>query len=336
MDARQEILGLPRTLAETLEKGHPEYEDLLRRTRWGEGPVYLLASGTSWYAGLTGVYAFETLLGRPAVARAPAVFAAYSISLLGPGVVAIAISPHGESSAVLEVARAARARGASLLVLTNRPETTVAKMASGILRLRTDSRGSGAAVCEQAVMSYLGLIAARTFRKHQAQFEVLEKEFARLPGAIEWVLHQMSDAVKSLALELTASRRVFILGGGFYHPSALQGEHLLRELGGDAKALDPTEFSDRSLDLSDKNSVLLAMSGSRCRLKKGIHEVLERVSHSGVKILAITDNNDRELLELSRLAVLLPNLTEVIGAVLASVLIHSVAFQMASPGERPG
>ena len=328
MDARQEILSLPRTLAETLEKGQPEYEALLRRTRWGPGPIYLLASGTSWHASLTGVYAFETLLGWPAVARAPAVFAAYSMSLLRPGVVVIAISPPAESSAVLEVARAARARGATLLVLTNRPETTVAKMAAGILRLRTDSQGSGVAACEQAVMSYLGLIAARIFKKHQPQFEVLEKEFRGLPGAIEWVLRQMSDAVSSLASELTAFRRVYVVGGGFYYPSALQAEHLLRELGSDAQALDPTEFADRSLALLERNSVLVAISGSRCRVKKSMHEALKRVSNSGVKVLAITDSNDRELTELSMLAVLLPSLTEVTGAVLTSVLIHCVAYQM--------
>jgi glucosamine--fructose-6-phosphate aminotransferase (isomerizing) len=329
MNTKQEILTLPKALADTLEKGQPEYEGLLRRTRWGEGPIYLLASGTSWHASLTGVFAFETLLARPAVARAPAVFAAYSMSLLGPGVVVIAISPHGESSAVLDVARSARVRGASLLVVTAKPETTVAKMAGGVLRLRTDSQGSGAAVCEQAVMGYLALVAARIFRKHQPQFEVLGKEFGGLPGAIEWVLHQMSDAVNSLASELTAFRRVYILGGGFYYPSALQAEHLFRELGGDAKALDPVELGTRSMDLHNGDSVLVAISGSRCRLRKGIHEALERVSHSGVKILAITDNNDRELTQLSQVAVLLPNLTEMIGAVLASAVIHCVAYQMA-------
>jgi glucosamine--fructose-6-phosphate aminotransferase (isomerizing) len=336
MDAKQEIFSLPGMLAETLEKGQPEYELLLRRTRWREGPIYLLSSGISRYASLTGVYAFETLLGWPVVTRGPAAFAAYSMSLLGPGVVVIAISPPGESPAVLEVARAAKARGASLLVLTNKPETTVARMAEGVLRMRIDSQGSAAAVCEQAVMSYLGLIAARIFKKRRAQFDVLEKEFQRLPGAIEWVLHQMSDAVSSLASELTAFRKVHVLGGGFYYPSALQAEHLLRELGSCAQALDPTEFGDRSLDLLDPSSVLVAISSSRCRLKKAIHEVSQRVSKSGRKVLGITDSNDRELTELSTLTVLLPNLTEVTAAVLASVLMHCVTYQMSLHGRRAG
>src|SRR6516164_8679902 len=113
MVAKQEIANLPRTLADTLEKGQPEYEVVLRRTRRGDGPIYLLGGGTSWYASLTGVHAFETLPGWPAVARSPAGFAAYSTKLLRPGLVVIAVSPSSESCPVWDVARAAKARGAS-------------------------------------------------------------------------------------------------------------------------------------------------------------------------------------------------------------------------------
>lgn len=332
MDAKQEIVNLPRTLADTLEKGQPEYEVVLRRTRRGEGPIYLLGGGTSWYASLTGVHAFETLPGWPAVARSPAGFAAYSIKLLRPGLVVIAVSPSSESCPVWEVARAARARGASFLILTNKPESPLARIADGVLRLRTDSEGSGAVVCEQAAISYLGLIAARIFRKHQPPFEVVAEEFRKLPGEIEWMLNQMSDAVGSFASELVASRRVYVLGGGFYHPSALQGEHLFREVGREAQALDSAESA--SLDRLDRDSVVLAISGSRCRVKSAIHEALQRIGKSGVKILAITDSNDRELTEISALAMLLPNLSEMVGAVVASVLIHCVAYQMAHPTRR--
>jgi DNA-binding MurR/RpiR family transcriptional regulator len=334
MGTKQEVANLPKAIAETLATGQAEYEVVLRRIRWGEGPIYLLGNGTSRYACLTGVHAFETLPGWPAVARSPADFAAYSTALLKPGVVVIAISSSSERSAILEVARAARARGASLLVLTNQPESALTEIAGGVLRLRTDSEGSGATVCEQTAMSYLGLLAARIFKKHQPQLEVLEEEFRRLPGETEAVLHQMSDAVRSFASQLAAFRRVYVLGGGFYHPSALQAEHLFQELGGSAQALDPTELG--CWDFPAQDAVLLAVSGSRCRVKKRIHEVLKRAGNSGVKVVSITDSNDRELTELSALAVLLPSLTEMVGAVLASVLIHCLGYQTACNIERTG
>src|SRR6516164_1423407 len=127
MVAKQEIANLPRTLADTLERGQPEYEAVLRRTRRGEGPIYLLGEGTSWYASLTGVHAFETLPGWPAVARSPAGFAAYSMALLRPGLVVIAVSPPSECCPVWEIARAAKARVASLLILPNKAESPLAR-----------------------------------------------------------------------------------------------------------------------------------------------------------------------------------------------------------------
>ena len=38
MDLKAEILDIPRALGETLEKGRPEYDALVRQTRWGDAP----------------------------------------------------------------------------------------------------------------------------------------------------------------------------------------------------------------------------------------------------------------------------------------------------------
>jgi DNA-binding MurR/RpiR family transcriptional regulator len=240
---------------------------------------------------------------------------------------------------MLEVARVARARGASLLVLTNKPEGAFAKIATGVLRLRTDSEGSSTTVCEQAAMSYLGVLAARIFKKHQPQFEVLEEELRRLASEIEGALVRMSDAVSPMASELAAFKRVCVLGGGFYYSTALQAEYLFRRLGNSARAADPMELD--SLDSLDQNGVFLVVSGSRCRARKRLHTLLKQAVNSRARIISITDSNDRETTEMSALSVLLPNLSEMVGAVLTSVLIHWLTCQkachMSSTGQcKPG
>lgn len=325
MSGKQDLANLPRTLSDTLEKDRPEYEALLRRTRWGEGPVYVLGAGTSWYATLSGAYSFEVLAGWPVVARSPRAFAAYSLTLLKPSAVVVAISSAGETRCLVEVARAATARGASLLALTSKPESALAKLAGGVFRLRTDAEGSPAMVCEQAVMSYLGLLAARIFRKHQPQFDLLEQEFRDLPERMEWALAQMPDAIRSLAVALLEHRRVWVLGGGFYFPSALQAADLFRRLGIDARALDMAELGDRGEEVADRDAAVLTLSGSRCRLKKDLHEVLRHARQSKIKVFAVTDSNDAELVAACDLTLLLPCLAEPIGAILAGFLIHCVA-----------
>jgi glucosamine 6-phosphate synthetase-like amidotransferase/phosphosugar isomerase protein len=76
LEARQHFTNLPRTLRETLEKGRPQWEEVVRRTRWGAVPIHIVGSGVSFAAGLAGALAFESLLGWPAVVRTPEEFLA--------------------------------------------------------------------------------------------------------------------------------------------------------------------------------------------------------------------------------------------------------------------
>ena len=95
---RQEILDLPRSLKETLGKGRAEYEAVVRQTRWGDGPVYLVGSGPSLAVTLAGAYALESLLGWPAIHHTPQAFEAYVLPALRPRSVLLLISPSGEET----------------------------------------------------------------------------------------------------------------------------------------------------------------------------------------------------------------------------------------------
>jgi hypothetical protein len=65
-------------------------------------------------------------------------------------------------------------------------------------------------------------------------------------------------------------------------------------------------------------------------VKKAVHDLAERVEKTGMKSLTITDRNDRELQGRSALAILLPTLNEMVGAVLTLALLEWVTFHAAS------
>src|SRR5437879_3376081 len=113
MSIRQEILDIPDALRTTLTEGRPGFEGLIRRTRLGSGPIFVVGSGSSYILGLTGVYAFESLLGRPVVARPALDFRNYSASALDARSLVLAVSQSGESTETIEAARAARSRGST-------------------------------------------------------------------------------------------------------------------------------------------------------------------------------------------------------------------------------
>lgn len=331
VDLRQQILDSPRALRETLEKGRPEFESLVRRVPWGCGPIFMVGSGSSYLAALSGAYAFESLLGWPVIARPSSDFEACAASVLRPRSVLLALSNSGETSATLEAARAARSRKAVVLALTNNPGSSLAALADLVFLLRAGEAGAAspqAVLCQQAALGFISLVAARTLKRHYDQLDVLEREFAKLPANVEWIQVQLLDAVRALAAEIKNVASLSVVGGGFYHPVALQAALLLKGNSQvPAQGFDEDAFHERAGTPAPGDSALLFLSGSHCRTKNKIHALAARARKAFTKTLSITDGNDRELQNSSTLSVLLPELTEMVGPTLALALLQSVACQ---------
>ncbi len=345
MSVKQEILDIPRALRETLEKGRGEYEMLARGTRWGEGPIYLVGSGLSYLAGLSGELAFEELLGWPVVLRRAVDFQAYSASSIRPRKVLIAISQSGESPETLEAAQAARTRGAVVLALTGSAASSLARMADGVFLVRAGG-GSGlgmkATVCQQAALGYLSLVTARALKRPHPALDALEGEFEKLPEQTEWVLAQLLDAVRVFAAELKGLRELLLVGAGCYYPVSLLEAHLAREIMQiGAHGFHPEDLGVGKGLVERGEFAVVFLSGSHCRERKKVHEASARVKKTGAKVLSVTDANDQELARRSAVALLLPGTSEIVGSTLTLALLqwlnyHSAVERGADPeGRRP-
>jgi glucosamine 6-phosphate synthetase-like amidotransferase/phosphosugar isomerase protein len=201
-----------------------------------------------------------------------------------------------------------------------------------------EESGAGAkvALCQQAAASYLALVAARVLRRPHPQLEAMEADFEKLPAHVEWVLTQLTDAAQSFAAQLRGLRGLCAVGGGFYHPAALQWAWLVRKLTGiDARGFEVAEFLHGPLARLEREAAVIVVSGSRCRAKKYIHQLVERLRKAKLRIFSVSDANDPEVSRHSELAVLLPVLSEVAGATLALAVLDWVAYQ-AARGQEPG
>jgi glucosamine--fructose-6-phosphate aminotransferase (isomerizing) len=335
MEHREQIMEIPRALRETLEKGRPEYDALVRRTRWGEGPVYLCGCGASALVSPGGAYAFESLLGWPAVAREAKTFESYALSVLRPRSVVLIISASGEAPEALELARAADMRGATVLALTGSSASALARAAEGAFLTRAELADEAAttAVCQHAALIYAALVAAQVLRRPRPQEDLLEEELQELPQRVAWAFTQLLDAIRSLGAELRGLGQFGVVGSGFYLAPALRGAWRMRALAGlRATAMNALEL--RSWEPVKPGDTFLFLSGARSKMKKVVHEAVARAKIAGARILSVTDKNDRELLERSEVAVLLPSLMEPAGATLTLALLEWLAVE-ASRQPRP-
>jgi glucosamine--fructose-6-phosphate aminotransferase (isomerizing) len=329
METRAKILEIPRLLRETLEKGVREYETLIRHVRWGEAPIYICGCGASLPMGMAGAYLFEWLAGWPVLARSAKVFEAYTLSTLRPRSVVVVISASGEDPEGLEVARIARSRGAALLALTRNPDGPLARACEGVFLTRDEGAedSAAAAVCQLAALSSIALIAARVLKHSRAGLE-FEDELKRLPGQMEWSFTQLSDALRSLTQELRAMGRFWLVGGGLYHPVVVRGARRLSALGGiHGEGIEVSEFCSDPLLHLRRGDVAMFVSGSRLRIKREAHQAAAQIKLKGARLFALTDTNDRELVDRSEMAILVPPLSEVGGSILALALLELLASQ---------
>jgi len=63
MTNRQQIQEIPGALRLTLEKAHAEFGAVVRKVRWGDGPIYVCGAGDWADLGVAASYAFETFPG---------------------------------------------------------------------------------------------------------------------------------------------------------------------------------------------------------------------------------------------------------------------------------
>jgi glutamine---fructose-6-phosphate transaminase (isomerizing) len=339
MNIHSQVHGAPRALKETLEKGRPEFDEIVRKTSWGNGPLFIVGSGSSYPAALAGMYAFEEFLGWPVVAAHAANFLAYAASTLRPRSVVMTLASGEEADPALEVARQARVRGAAVLAMTHDAASPLAESADGVFLVRTEEgepAGLQAQLCRYAAMGFLAAVAAHVLKRHHQKLDELERDYRQLPEHAEWVLTRLGDAARSLASEIGNGTQLVLAGGGPYYPAALQAAGAMTSLTSvRARAVDAAEMAEAQTNAFEKPETLLLFSCSRSRSRKTLAGLARTAARAGARVLSITDANHRELIEASALGILLPPAGELPGSALALFFAHCTISHLSRPPVHP-
>ncbi len=339
MTIRKEILEIPAALRQMCEEGLPLYDALVRRASWGERPVFVVAGGTAYPAALTAAWAFECLLGMPAVVQRPDHFSAYTSRAVATHSLVIIMEAAGGEEETLASARKAKGRGATIWAVTPDPAGELASLVDGTVNDYAEKSAADSArsiFCRHAAMVFLAVAAAKALKAPSAALSAQQEELEKLAQEAEWVLTCIPDAALALAREAAAFHGFYVTGGGAFYPVALQSAERLAWATGTAMlGMELLGFQQVLPGISDAGSGVLYLSSSRCGLKTQVHTSASNARQNGrLKILAVTDRNDHQLSEQADLTVLLPILTEA-GAALLTLLLLEVAAGGAVRASKP-
>jgi len=255
--------------------------------------LFIVACGTSFHAGLWGMYLLEQWAGVPTRVEIASEFR-YRDPILMPGDVVLAISQSGETADTLAGIRLARERGAKVIGLCNVVGSSVARESDVVVYTQAGpeiSVASTKAMCSQLtaltlLALSLGEITGRMPRQDRVDcLTGLEK----LPSVLEAELPRMRERAAVLAKTYSEATSFLYLGRGPYYPLALEGALKLKEISYiHAEGYAAGEMKHGPIALIDPRFPTFALApvdGLFPKVKSNLEEVQAR----GGKIVALTN-----------------------------------------------
>jgi glutamine---fructose-6-phosphate transaminase (isomerizing) len=342
----REIFEQPNAIAETLAaytEANCLREDTFRpalQALVGKESLLISASGSSRHAGLVGEILFEDLAGIAVdVEYASEYIYRSTHTLKNPCF--LAISQSGETADTSEALREAIARGTSTIAITNKPESTMAKLASCSLPTMAGIERAVPATksftTQLTVLSLLSLFAARIRgRMTRAVVESHLEEIQAIPAAMQAILPEWESQIGDLSPKIQSAESFLFLGRGVHYPIAREGALKLKESSYiQAEGYPTGELKHGPNALIDANTPLVVLAtsdpqapDSLLRYEKTVN-LLRDMKKQGAIVLSIVNQGDTRIAELSTHTINIPQCAEYIAPLYEVVPLQLLAYFMA-------
>lgn len=218
-----EIAEQPKTLSGLLDNGLQEIREVAASIRSRPPRVVLFAArGTSDNAAIYGKYLAEILLELPVGLVSPSTLTAYASRPNLSGALVVVVSQSGGSPDLVETASVARSCGATVLAVTNAPESTLAAAAE----LHIDVR-AGAELAVAATKSYTCQLLALWLLVDA--WRAGDAAAARsIPDAVQTQVGRLEE-VTALAQRYRFTDRMVLTARGYSYPTVREGALKLME-----------------------------------------------------------------------------------------------------------
>jgi glucosamine--fructose-6-phosphate aminotransferase (isomerizing) len=336
----KEIYEQPRAVADTLrgrvqpESGAVVLPDIALDPDVIEGVerVVLVACGTSYHAGIVGRFMIERLAGVAAEVDLGSEFR-YRDAVIGPETLIVALSQSGETADTLGAVKAARAKGAPVIGITNVVGSALSREATGVLYTHAGPEiGVASSKTFTATVTACYLLALWLGRRRGFLPVEDGKKHIRglleLPRLMEKTL-ELEPRVSELARDLARDRNFLFLGRGIHYPVALEGALKLKELSYiHAEGYAAGEMKHGPIALIDETMPVVALAprdGSYDRIMGNIEEVRARDG----RVIALGHEGDRELRAKADALIEVPAAADLLSPILMVIPLQLLAYHVA-------
>lgn len=293
---------------------------------------FIVACGTSYYAGMYGEYLLEQVVKVPVEIDTASEFR-YRQPVIPKNSLVVVISQSGETADTLAVLRQAKEAGAKVLSITNTKASTIDREADGHLYMHAGVEiGVASTKAFTSTLTVLNLFSIYLARLKDIITAEEEQTFLQsllaVPSHMEAVLSY--DAYFSEAAKSFKSYRGFLyLGRGTNYPIAMEGALKLKELAYmHAEGYAAGEMKHGPLALISDDMLVVVINPKDQYYEKTLSNLQEAKARGGV-IVSVGTGDDEVLKDISLKYLSLPQSHWMASGLLAVLPMQLLAYHVA-------
>ena len=294
--------------------------------------IQVIACGTSLHAAMIGKYLIEDLCRIPVDVEASSEYI-YRKTVTDAHTLVIGVSQSGETADTLTAIKQSKARGSHILIITNRPDSAMAREADSLLSVNAGIEVSVAAtksyIAQLTSFYLLALYMAEIKGSTDAQtIKNLKSEMLVLPQKIEQILSN-KEHIQTCARKYSGTRDFIYIARGINYPTALEGALKLKEISYiNATGYPAGELKHGPIAMLDETMPVLSIL-----MKGSVYEKLlsnsEEAKARNARMVALTNSTDKKLDDLFDYIIKVPEVDEMLSPIIAIVPLQLIAYYIA-------
>lgn len=295
--------------------------------------IFIVACGTSYYAGTIAKYFIEKLAQVPVEIDIASEFR-YRDPVVPKNTLVLTISQSGETADTLAAIRLAKEKGATALSLCNVKNSSIDRVADGHLYMNAGPEiGVASTKAFTATIAILNVLALSIGKIKNVLTVADEKEFVMnlraLPSKMEVVL-SYDKYFLAAANSLKDFRGFLFMGRGTSFPIAMEGALKLKELAYmHAEGYAAGEMKHGPIALIDENMAVVMIAPRDRYFEKTVSNI-EEVKARGGYIISLGSGDDQTLKRISKLYLPIPTSDWLTNPILFVVPLQLMAYHLSS------
>ena len=303
--------------------------NLTKETLRNLNRIQVIACGTSLHAAMIGKYIIEDFCGIPVDVEASSEYI-YRKTVTDEHTLVIGVSQSGETADTLTAIKQSKARDSHILIITNRPDSAMAREADSLVPVNAGIEVSVAATksyIAQLTSFYLLAIYMAEIKGSMKSEDLtaLKAEMLLLPQKIEKIL-AAKDEIQLCARKYATTKDFIYIARGINYPTALEGALKLKEISYiNATGYPAGELKHGPIAMLDETMPVLSilMNGS---VYEKILSNSEEAKARNARMIALTNSNESKLNELFDYIIKVPDVIEVLSPIVAMIPLQLLAY----------